>query len=324
MRAGDSQHSSQERDPMPFISVVTACYNEEENVREVYERVREVVESLPGYTYEHVFIDNASKDRTVEILREIAGSDKRVKVIVNTRNFGHIRSPFHGLLQASGEAVISIVADLQDPPDMIRDFVSLWEQGNKVVMAVKTQSEESRIMFAVRRSYYRLLRRLSDVDLAEQFTGFGLYDRQVMDALRGLNEPYPYFRGLIAELGFAGTKVEYLQPKRKRGFTKNNLYTLYDMAMLGMTSYSKIPLRMATFLGFGMAALSGLAGLFYLVYKLVYWNRFELGLAPLVVGLFFFASVQLFFLGILGEYVASVHTYVQRRPLVIERERINF
>lgn len=309
---------------MKLISIVTACYNEEENVREIYEQVRRVMAGLPGFDYEHVFIDNASKDRTVAILRELAKEDRRVKVIVNARNFGHIRSPCHAILQARGDAVISIVADLQDPPAMIADFVRKWEEGYKVVMGVKKGSAESSLMFALRRLYYRTLRRLSDVELIEHFTGFGLYDRQVIDILRSLGDPYPYFRGLIADIGFEIAKIEYVQPARKRGVTKNNFYTLYDMAMLGLTSYTKVPLRLATMLGFASAALSLLVALFYLVYKLIFWNSFELGLAPLVVGIFFFSSVQLIFLGIVGEYVGSIHTYVRHMPLVVEKERINF
>ena len=309
---------------MKLISIVTACYNEDENVREVYEQVRKVMAGLPGYDYEHIFIDNASKDRTVAILRELAKEDKRVKVIVNARNFGHIRSPCHAILQARGDAVISIVADLQDPPAMIADFVRKWEEGYKVVMGIKKGSQESILMFALRRLYYRTLRRLSDVELVEHFTGFGLYDRQVIEILKTLGDPYPYFRGLIADIGFEIAKVEYVQPARKLGITKNNFYTLYDMAMLGLTSYTKVPLRLATMLGFASAALSLLVALFYLVYKLIFWNSFELGLAPLVVGIFFFSSVQLIFLGIVGEYVGSIHTYVRHMPLVVEKERINF
>lgn len=228
---------------MPVISVVTACYNEEENVAELYAQVRAVIEGLDGYIYEHIFIDNASTDRTVEILREIAGTDKRVKVIVNARNFGHIRSPYHGLLQARGDAVISVVADLQDPPTLIPEFIRQWELGYKVVLGIKTSSEESGLIFALRTLYYRLLRRLADVELIEHFTGFGLYDKKVIEALRGINDSYPYFRGLIADLGFNNIKIPYAQPTRKFGKTKNNCYALFDMAMLGMTSYTKVPAK---------------------------------------------------------------------------------
>lgn len=309
---------------MRLISIVTPCYNEEENVREVYEQVKEVFDDLEDYTYEHIFIDNASKDKTVAILREIAKDDKRVKVIVNTRNFGHIRSPYHAMLQTKGDAVTFIAADLQDPSYLIKEFIRKWEEGYKVVMGIKKQSEESRIIFGLRKLYYRVLRRLSDVELVEQYTGFGLYDRQVVEILRGLNDPYPYIRGLIADIGFESAKIEYVQPIRKRGITKNNFYTLFDMVMLGMTSYSKVPLRLATMLGFVLAVISMLAAIFYFVYKIIFWKSFSLGIAPLVVGLFFFASVQLFFIGIVGEYVGFIHTQVLKRPLVIERERINF
>ena len=280
--------------------------------------------ALPGYDYEHIFIDNASKDRTVPILRELAKADRHVKVIVNIRNFGVVRSPIYGMLQAQGDAVVVMASDLQDPPELIKEFVAKWEQGYKAVMAVKSKSEEPAAIFAIRKIYYRLLRRLTDVELVENATGFGIYDKQILDILRRLDDPYPYFRGQIAELGFDVAKVEFTQPRRKRGITKNNFYTLFDIALLGMTSHSKVPLRLATMLGFFSAALSLFVALFYLVYKLLFWNRFELGLAPLVVGIFFFSSVQLFFLGLVGEYVGSVHTHVRHMPLVVEKERINF
>ena len=309
---------------MRLISIVTPCYNEEENVREVYKQVKQVFDDLEDYTYEYIFIDNASKDKTVAILREIAKNDKRVKVIVNTRNFGHIRSPYYAILQTKGDAVISIVADLQDPPYLIKEFIRKWEEGYKVVMGIKKQSEELRIIFGLRKLYYRVVRRLSNVELVEQYTGFGLYDRQVVEILRDLDDPYPYFRGLIADIGFESAKIEYVQPVRKKGITKNNFYTLFDMAMLGMASYSKVPLRLATMLGFIMAVISLLVAIFYFVYKIIFWESFSLGIAPLVVGLFFFASVQLLFIGIIGEYVGFIHTQVLKRPLVIEKERINF
>jgi polyisoprenyl-phosphate glycosyltransferase len=309
---------------MKFISVVTGCFNEEANVRELYERIRSVFEGLREYQWELICIDNASTDGTVAVLREIARADPRVKVIVNTRNFGHIRSGYHALFQARGDAVIGLVSDLQDPPELIKDFLRQWEAGYKLVMGIKSKSDESPIFYALRRLYYRTLRRLSDVNLVENFTGFGLYDREVVEVLRRLDDPYPYFRGLLADLGYPAARIEYVQPVRKRGITKNNFYTLFDMAMLGMTSYTKVPLRLATMLGFASAGLSLLAALFYFVYKLLYWNSFSLGLAPLVVGIFFFASVQLIFLGVVGEYVGAIHTQVRKMPLVIERERINF
>ena len=309
---------------MNLISIVTACYNEEENIEDIYKQVKNVIYEFRDYSYEHIFIDNSSRDKTVSILRKIAESDKNVKIIVNSRNFGHIRSPFYGLLQANGDAVISICADLQDPPLLISEFIKKWEEGYKIVVGVKKISKESGFIFAFRKLYYRVLSKLSDIDLIENFTGFGLYDRGVIEILRNLNDPYPYFRGLISEIGFDVAKIEYIQPKRKRGITKNNFYTLYDMAMLGLTSHSKLPLRLATFLGFASALLSFLAAVFYFLYKIVYWKNFSVGIAPLIIGLFFFSSVQLFFLGIIGEYIGSIHTRVLKRPLVIEKERINF
>jgi len=306
------------------ISIMTPCYNEEGNVRALYERVKAVITRSGKYDYEHIFIDNASKDGTVKILKGIAAADPNVKIIVNTRNFGHIRSPYHALLQASGEAVIAIVADFQDPPEMISQLLEKWEDGYKIVVGIKKTSKESRLMFGIRRSYYNLISRLSEVEQIKNFTGFGLYDRKVIEILRGIEDPYPYFRGLIAEIGYDICKIEYDQPERKSGITKNNFYTLYDIAMLGITNHSKVPLRLATMLGFLVASLSFGLALGYLAYKLLFWNSFSVGVAPLVIGLFFFGAVQLFFIGIIGEYVASIHTQVLKRPLVIEKERINF
>jgi polyisoprenyl-phosphate glycosyltransferase len=314
---------------MPFISVVTACYNEEANVEELCRQVRAVMEDLPPrqgdpYTYEHMFIDNASTDRTVDILREICAADDRVKVIVNTRNFGHIRSHYHGLLQGQGDAVITLVADLQDPPTMIAEFLHHWEQGYKVVVGVKQASHESRIMFFIRRQFYRLIDALSEVPQVRNFTGFGLYDRDVIVMLREIDDPYPYFRGLISELGYARVEMPYSQPARRGGISKNNFYTLYDLAMLGITNHSKVPLRIAAIAGFVMSVIALLIAFAYLILKLAWWDTFDLGLAPLVIGVYFFGSVQLFFIGILGEYIGSIHTQIYHRPLVVEKERINF
>ena len=309
---------------MKLVSVVTACYNEQENVEELHKRVRAVFAGLPQYSFEHIFIDNASTDGTPDILRRMAAADSGVKVILNARNFGHIRSPFHALLQAQGDAVISLVADLQDPPEMMVDFLKKWEEGYKVVVGVKKSSAESGLMFFIRKLYYKLISRLSEVEQIRNFTGFGLYDKRVIEELRKLNDPYPYFRGLIAEIGFEVAKLEYDQPARVGGITKNNFYTLYDMAMLGITNHSRVPLRLAAFLGFGLALLSLAVAAAYFIYKLVFWYSFTVGMAPLVIGLFFFSSVQLFFVGIIGEYIGEILTQVQRRPLVVEKERINF
>jgi len=309
---------------VPFISVVTGCYNEEENVRDLYEQVRTVVESLPGYSYEHIFIDNASTDGTVAALRELSVADSRVKVIVNTRNFGHLRSPHHAMLQARGEAVIYIVADLQDPPELIREFVARWEEGYKVVVGVRTASDERPPMRWVRSWYYGVIERLSEVPLVRNFTGYGLYDREVMDQVRDIDDPYPYFRGLICDLGYARAEIAYHQPARKRGLTKNNFYTLYDLAMLGVTNHSKVPLRLATMAGFLLSLFAIGVSVIYLLLKLIFWQTFSFGLAPLLIGIYFFGAVQLFFIGILGEYIGAIHTQVYHRPLVVERERINF
>jgi len=291
---------------------------------DVYFRIKEIFAQLPGYQYEHLFIDNSSSDKTVKILREISREDKNVKVIVNAKNFGQIRSPHHALLQCSGDAVISILSDLQDPPELILEFIKQWEAGYKIVVGVKKQSEESRFMFAVRNLYYNIISYLSDTEQIKSFTGFGLYDKRIIEILRTIDDPYPYFRGLITEIGYDICRIEYTQAKRKKGKTKNNFYTLFDMAMLGITNHSKVPLRLATMTGFSLAVLSLLVALGYFIYKLVYWKEFSLGMAPLVIGLFFFSSVQLFFIGIIGEYVGSIHTQVLKRPLVIEKERINF
>ena len=305
------------------LTVLTPCFNEVANVGVLAERVAAALADQ-SVDYRHVFIDNASTDGTGEALRALAAQDPRVAVILNQRNFGHVRSPYHGLLEAPGDAVIVMAADLQDPPELIPEFLQKWREGYRVVLGQKLNSEESWLFFNLRRSYYKLVKRLADVDLVENATGFGLYDRTVIEQLRALDEPYPYVRGLVCELGYPIARVPYAQPQRKRGITKNNFYTLYDVAMLGITSHSKVPLRLATMVGFSASALSFAVGFAYLVYKLIFWERFALGIAPVVIGLFFFASVQLFFIGILGEYLGAIHTKVTKRPLVIEKERIGW
>ena len=310
---------------MPFVSVVSGCYNEEENVRELYERVCRVFQDdLPDYAFELIFIDNASEDRTVAILKEIARADRRVKIIVNNRNFGHVRSGYHALLQARGEAIVAMASDLQDPPELIPQFLRKWQEGYKVVLAQKCGSAESPVFFMVRKLYYYIVSRLSETPLVKDVTGFGVYDRKVIEDIRQIGDPYPYFRGLICDLGYQRALIPFTQPVRKRGLTKNNFYTLYDLAILGITNHSKVPLRIATFSGFCLGALSFVVALAYLIYKLVLWNSFQLGTAPVVIGMFFFAAVQLFFIGILGEYIGSIHTQVLKRPPVVEKERINF
>ena len=308
---------------MKLISVVSPCYNEQDNVEALYEAVRKVFAQLPQYRYEHMFIDNASGDRTVEILRELAARDANVKVIVNTRNFGHIRSPYHAILQARGDAVIGMASDFQDPPELIPEFLARWRDGYKIVLGVKEQSHERGLFYTLRDRYYRALGRISDIEIVRQATGFGLYDRAVVEAIRRMNDPYPFFRGLLAEVGYDVARIPFRQPPRRRGVTSQNFYTLYDIAFLGIVNHSKVPLRLATMIGFATATLSLLVALGYLVYKLVFWQQFSVGLAPLVIGLFFLSSVQLFFVGIVGEYIGSIYTHVRNHPPVFEKERIN-
>jgi glycosyltransferase involved in cell wall biosynthesis len=309
---------------MKKISVISGCYNEEGNLKEFYRRLVAVFGQLPGYKYEIIIADNCSTDRSREILREIAAKDPRFKVILNANNFGHIRSPFNALLQATGDAVVGLCSDLQEPPEMILEFVKQWESGYQVVCGVKPKSLENPLMFQVRCAYYWLLAGCSETPQIRNFTGFGLYDRRVVDAIKKFNEPYPYFRGLISEIGFKRIEVPFTQAARQHGKTKNNFFTLYDMAMTGFVNHTKLPLRLAAFSGFVLAFLSLLVAVGYFVYKLLFWQTFSLGLAPIVIGLFFFSSVQLIFIGIIGEYIGAIWTQVKNKPLVIEDERINF
>lgn len=311
---------------MTLISIVTSCLNEADNVVELHQRIKAQFE--PGgpaadFEFEHIFVDNGSTDETVAQVKALAAADPRVKLIVNARNFGHVRSPLHGMYQASGQAIICMASDLQDPPELIGQFVAHWRAGELIALGVKPHSRETWAMAVVRRFYYRALGRMADVPLIANFTGFGLYDRSVVEMIRDLGDPYPYFRGLIAELGIRYATVEFEQPARVRGITKNNFYTLYDLAMLGLTSHSKLPLRLATLAGFTLSAVSLLVSLGYLIAKLVFWQHFAVGTAPVIIGLFFFGAVQLFFIGIVGEYVAAIHTQVSKRPLVVEKERVN-
>jgi polyisoprenyl-phosphate glycosyltransferase len=310
---------------MKKISITTSCYNEEGNILELYDQIFQVFEELKDrYAYEIIVADNNSTDQTPRLLRELAAKDRNFKVIFNSRNFGADRSAYNALMQAQGDAVIPMASDLQTPPGLIKDFVEKWEQGYKIVMGVKSHSEESPIMYAIRTLYYKSLARLSDVKLIPHFTGFGLYDRQVIEILCNLDDPYPYFRGLISDIGFQPAMIEFVQPARKHGKSKGNIWHLYEEGMLGVTSYTKLPLRLATIVGFLASLLSFLVGMFYLVYKLIYWTEFSVGIAPVAIGIFFFGSVQLFFLGLLGEYVSMIYIQVLKRPPVYEKERLNF
>lgn len=317
------QASSESPAPRKLISIVTPCYNEVDNVAELCARVAAVMGSQP-HDYEHILIDNCSSDGTVETLRAIAAGDPRVKVIVNARNFGHIRSPYHALLQTRSDAAVLIASDLQDPPEMIPEFIERWEAGFKTVLAVKPESDELALMFALRRVYYRTISRISEVPLVQNATGAGLFDRVVLETLRSLDDPYPYFRGLLCEIGFPVATVPFRQPRRARGVTKNNFYTLYDIAMLGITNHSKVPLRIMTMTGFALALVSLLISLGYFVTKLLFWNSFDMGVAPILIGVFFFGSMQMLFIGLLGEYIGSIHTRLRKLPHVVESERINF
>jgi glycosyltransferase involved in cell wall biosynthesis len=309
---------------MKLISIVTPCYNEAENVEALYLQVKHIFSELPHYSYEHIFIDNASEDNTVPLLKKMAAQDKNIKIIVNLRNFGQSRSPFYGLLQSKGEASILLVADFQDPPALIKQFLQQWEKGWKIVVAVKAKTHENFLITRLRRFYYHLVTQIAEVKLIKNFTGFALYDQIVIQTLRDMDNPNPYLRGLICEIGFPIKQLPYDQPPRTKGVSKNNFFSLYDFAMLGITSHSKIPLRIASIMGFFLSGLSLFIALIFLILKLIFWQHFTAGVAPILMGLFFFSSVQLFFIGILGEYISSIQTQVTKRPLVFEKERINF
>jgi glycosyltransferase involved in cell wall biosynthesis len=306
------------------ITFHSGTYNESGNVEELLRRVWAAVAPFEDrYDFRYYIIDNASTDGTPELLRRLAAADPRVSVILNMRNFGAVRSGFHGFLQGEGDASIALVSDLQDPPEMIPDFIKKWEEGYPVVLAVKENSKESALVFFLRKTYYRMLAKMSDVQLLENVTGFGLYDKKVMDQFRKLEDPYPYVRGIISDFGYPVAKIPFTQPARTRGKSSYNLYALYDFAMLGLTSFSKVPLRLAAIMGFSSSMVSLAVAFIYLLYKLFFWNQFAVGVAPLVIGLFLFSSVQLFFIGMVGEYIGAMHTQLLKRPRVIERERIN-
>ncbi len=306
-----------------LISIVTPCFNEIDNVDELVRRISTVMARLP-YDYEHIFIDNASTDGTIDRIKAIASADPRVKLIVNARNFGHIRSPFYGAMQGSGDATILMASDLQDPPELIPEFLSKWEEGFRIVLGVKPESDENWLKFKLRRLYYRISTRISEVPLIQNATGSGLIDRSVVDVLKTIDDPYPYYRGLLAEIGFPVAAVPFRQPNRTAGKTKNNYYTLFDMALLGVTSHSRVPLRAMVLLGFVCSVVSFTVAMTFVIAKLIFWDQFQLGIAPIVIGVFFFSSVQLLSMGVLGEYIASIHMQVRKRPLVVELERFNF
>lgn len=310
---------------MKRISILIPCYNEEENVKPISdELVKLFAKDLPSYDYEIVFIDNNSTDNTRPLLRDICKGNKKIKAIFNAKNFGQFNSPYYGLMQITGDCVIELCCDFQDPLECIPVMVKEWEAGNKIIVMQKTTSEENKIMYFLRSCYYKMIRKYSDVEQIEHFTGFGLYDRSFIEVMRSLNDPTPFLRGIVAELGYKIKIIPYTQQKRRAGKTHNNFNTLYDAAMLSFTSYTKVGLRAATFIGFGIAFISIIIGLVYFIMKLMYWDRFDAGTAPLVLGMFFLGAVQLVFLGLIGEYILSINTRIKNRPLVIEEERINF
>ena len=304
---------------------MSPCYNEQDNIEELYRRVTMAIEPLSArYDFQIIVIDNHSQDDTPSKLRVLAARDPRLKVILNVRNFGHIRSPYYGILQSSGLATIYLASDLQDPPELIPDFIRYWEAGAKLVMAIKPISEANPVAHRLRRFYYHLLDKMSEVKILRDSTGFGLYDKVVLDHVRKVDDPYPFLRGLISELGYPIVEIPFVQPRRRGGISKNNLYSLYDIAWLGFVSHSKLPIRLAAFLGFSVGILSAFAALVFLVLKLLFWNSFPIGISPLIIGMFGLFGLQFIFIGIVGEYVGTILTYVQKRPVVVEHERINF
>lgn len=307
-----------------LLSIISPCFNEEQNIGELYKRVLEEIKLFPQYDFEYLFVDNASTDGTVDLLRELTKLDSRVKVIVNTRNFGHIRSPYWGIINTKGEATIYLASDLQDPPELISQFIKEWEKGSKIVLAVKPVTSTNFIIHALRRMYYKFLDGISEVPIVKDSTGFGLYDKIVLDKIREINDPYPFLRGLICELGYSIKTIQFCQPKRRKGVSKNNFYSLYDIALLGIVSHSMVPIRLASILGFTFGLLSIVMAFIIFILKILFWNSLPLGYAPLGIGMLLIFGVLLFFIGILGEYVGVIHTYAQRRPIVVERERINF
>ncbi len=310
---------------MKKISVLVPCYNEEENIIPISKAITaELENNLPQYDYELVFIDNDSQDRTRDCLRIICKENSKIKAILNAKNFGQFNSPVYGMCQTSGDCTILMCADFQDPIEMIPRLVKEWENGYKIVSAIKTASKENRMMRFLRTCYYRIIKNMSDVEQIEHFTGFGLYDKSFIDVLKDLDDPTPFLRGIVAELGFKRKDISYEQQKRAGGKTHNNWYSLYDAAMLSFTSYTKIGLRVATILGFVFSAFSLIVALVYFVLKLMYWDRFSAGMAPIVIGVFLMGSIQLFFIGVMGEYILNINKRIMKRPLVIEEERINF
>ena len=310
---------------MKKLSVLIPTYNEIDNIEPLTkEIITVIIQQLPNYLYEIIIIDNYSTDGTREKIKELCEKNRNIKGILNAKNFGQLNSPFYGLTQTTGDGVILMCADFQDPPKMITEFVKEWEKGYKIVIGIKNKSKESKLMYFFRTLYYKMINKIANIEHIEHFTGFGLYDKDFIEILRKLDDPTPYLRGIVAELGFARKEINYEQAQRKFGKTKNNFYSLYDIGMLGITSYSKIILRLATFVGTMIGLISFFISIIYLILKLMFWNSFPAGTAPILIGMFFLGSIQLFFIGILGEYIMNINSKILKRPLVIEEERINF
>ena len=310
---------------MKKISIVVPCFNEEENVVPMADAIREEFKkNLSSYEYEIIFIDNDSKDNTRELIRELCNSDKCIKGIFNAKNFGQFNSPYYGMLQSTGDATVLMAADFQDPVEMIPKYVAAWEEGYKIAIGIKKSSQENKIMYHLRSLYYKTIKKLSEVEQIEHFTGFGLYDKAFINVMRNLDDPVPFLRGIVAELGFRRKEIPYEQPQRRAGITSNNLYRLYDAAMLSITAYTKVGLRLATFAGVILSGISMIIAVMYLILKLVYWDRFPAGMAPILIGMLFLGSIQIFFIGLIGEYILTINQRVMKRPLVVEEERINF
>ncbi len=305
------------------ISIVTPTFNEAQNIEELYLEVKKEMLNI-SCEYEHIIIDNSSNDGTIEIIKKLAKNDKNLKIIINAKNFGHIRSPFYGLLQSDGDATILMASDFQDPVYLIREYIEKWKQGYQVVLGQKIKSKENKFLFLLRKYFYSFLNNISDDNLTQNTTGSGIFDKKIINKLKKISDPYPYFRGLLTELSSEISTIKFEQPLRKKGKTKNNLFTLYDLAMLGIIKHSRKPLRFMTFLGFLISILSFFTGIFYLFYKLLFWDTFSLGIAPLIIGIFFVSSVQIILLGLVGEYIGVILLHQRNMPLVIEKERINF
>jgi len=307
-----------------IITIVSPTYNEEENIRRFFENVSDVIKNISNYKFEFLFIDNASTDNTVNILKDLARQNKQIKIIVNTRNFGHIRSPYWGVIQSQGDATIYLASDLQDPPELIPKFIEAWENDYKVAFGVKSESKDHFFSHQLRKVYYRFLDKISDVPIIKDATGFGIYDREVIEQIRKINDPYPFFRGIIADLGHTVKQIPFVQLRRARGLSKNNFFTLYDIGMLGIINHSVAPIRVASLIGFFIGITSLLAAIIFLILKFTFWNSFPIGISPIIIGMFFMFGLIFIFLGLLGEYLSSIHTYLQNRPIVVEKERINF